>query len=227
MIIADEATCYFLTNDYGMNSLSINSVYTRVYGFGDFKLLGNVTSNPKAFVAGDKLNPTGGGRSGGVARANGIVGYMEHPLTGGSESTRYYVAPGYIHTSVAIYRGSANTLSSCELAATIFPSPITGGLQLESFIICDDTNNIVRTNKHTGYLFERFATYPGFYGCGHSLDPDVGVYKVCDIFDTVTADGRSYLLFGSGAEQGVYDSFINNEASYIEGTVAIDITGPW
>ncbi len=227
MIIADEATCYYLTNDTGMTSAVSSSVYTYCYGFGDLKLLGNVTSNPKAFVNGEKLNLTGGGRGGGMMRYAGLGGYMEHPLTGGAESTRFYIDSGYANAAPLLSRNQSLTTYNCDLAATIFPNPITGALQLQSFIICDDTNNIVRSTKHTGYIFERFATYAGFYGCQHSFSVDVGAYKVCDTFDTVTTGGRSYLIFNGLADYNQYDNGTDGSAQTLDGAVAIDITGPW
>lgn len=213
IVVADENTCYLLTpisTDTGFNS-STAGANVNMFGFGDFKLLGNITSNPKGFVHGCNFAAAiyTGFATPGLAEG----GYMEHSLDSNA-GTRFYINQGYGVSSVSNTSTDASTLDN---TAIVYPSPITGGMVLEPFIICDDTNNVVRTTKHTNYLTERFATYAGVYGCLHTLGVFGGAYKICDNFDTVTANGRDYLLFNLTATSGF--------SAYR--VIAIDMTGPW
>lgn len=216
-IVADSTTCYFfckhgvtVNNSFGANSIS--DPFTYAYGFGDLGLLANVVTNPKGFVSGDRFN----GWAQALFQENDYdtVGFMEHPLTGGSQSTRYMT-----RGSVGVmYRGSPPSWRPITIYDTMtYPSPITGGAVFEPIFILDDTNNVVRTDQHTVYGLGLFAKYKGIYSCNHSIGSAAGCIGA--MWDIVQSGGRDYLLM-------VLPGYYVNEYSQ-PFSFAIDITGPW
>jgi hypothetical protein len=219
-IIADSTTCYlFLANNGANNSSITSNDYSgslRVYGFGDLGLLNNVVGYPRGFVAPGIFSAYSSwwidAFCASIASV-GVSGYMEHPLDNSTKSTQMYVLPGI--SSPAHHGASVNTNTIGYYH--LYPSPITGGVVFEDIFVCDDTNNVARTTKHTGYQTERFAKFRGVKGCLNSL-LSTATNKLGSDWDTVTVDGRDYLLirlFGSNGQTKNY------------GTYAFDLTGPW
>jgi hypothetical protein len=219
-IIADDSTCYLLISPFAADGSAITADTSttdslKLYAFGDFERLQNVSNHPRAFVGPNLFSASTATPDGHtIATSIGLGGYLEHCLESTSASTLYYVLPGI---SAASESHGANGLSATFGTYHLYPSPITGGAVLEDIFVCDDSNNIVRTNKHTNYITDRFAKFRGIKGCCNSLYPDASM-KIGADWDVLQCDGRDYLLVRLTS---------NNSSPTKKGTYAIDLTGPW
>lgn len=218
-IIADDVTCYLFIANNVTNSTAIESTsYSnslRVYGFGELSLLQNITNYPKGFIAPGIFEAYDSyGYDSDSLISTGTKGFIEHPTDAQNYSSKMYVLPGI--SSASLHGGSATGTSLGMYH--LYPSPITGGVVFEDIFICDDTNNVVRTVKHTGYETERFAKLRGVQGCCHSLIAGASM-GIGENWDVVTADGRDYMLIQLAGK--------NVAGNASTGTFAFDMTGPW
>jgi hypothetical protein len=220
-IIADNTTCYFIikheaTTNSAFTTTDVTGGQMYAYGFGDLSRLANVVNNPRGFVSGTDMSGQAAQLL--INTPNATTGYMEHPLTGGSQSTLYR-----IRQSVGLNRPGASGATSYNglyvtfpYTTVAYPSPTTGGAIFEPIYILDDTNNIVRTEQHTNYELGLFAKYKGLYACNHLLGTGTGA--IGEEWDVVTYGGRDYLMM---LIPQYYESGMK-VASFV-----IDITGPW
>lgn len=220
-IVADNRTCYlFIGINEGTNTsitaMTMPSYGLKVYGFGDIGLLTNVTGHPEAFVSPKVFSSFSGWSTYNQSLVSiGLGGYMEHPLDNASSSTRMYVKPGISAASLHGAHTSATTIGYYH----IFPSPVADGAVLEDIYVCDDTNNVVRSTRHAGYVTECFARLRGVKGCCHSL-VSTAASKIGADWDTLQVDGRDYMLVR------LYGT-IDENGNIGNGTYAFDLTGPW
>lgn len=222
ILIADEKTCYFIYDRFALAQDATNSGYPNTGGsnvviaFGDLKPLGNVTSNPVAFVQTQKFDvETYNDTTELFGINNSIQGYLEHSLYDVTKSTKFICALPFCNSTIISYVPTNSNHAVATNNMSVFPSPITGGALFERYIICDDASNVARpvTNRiATGNpIHEKFATYPGVFASLHGVRDSDPFYQCCNPFDTLNDGSRQYLVFDTMSSK----------------TLAIDITGPW
>lgn len=211
-VIADDATCYYIWH-------KSSSLGYYVTGFGDLLRVGNISNFPCAFIRGcgfrDGTNEVSNYYSGLGLFDKGLRGYLEYPITGGSDSTLLYMLGSKVNWS-AVSAPARSANGEIMGHGFLYPSPITGGAAFEPVYVADDTNNVVRPadNKHVNREFDTFAQLRGAYRVLHRLhNYPVGdnPYRIGEVDDIVSYGGRDYLLLKDNGEH----------------PVAFDITGPW
>jgi hypothetical protein len=188
--------------------------------FGDVLSIADVTSNPKAFVAGAGFTRDADLRYTSVpGGSGGIDGHLENSIINSGESTPYYgLLPDYWTAGSNIFvEAYVRGVNGKYIPFNAGGSPITGGLVLSRIGIAEDPNSAVRSYKHTHPEIEKFAYYPGFFRCGHVIGTDA--YKVGNELDIVQTGGKDYLLM---TLSNYPQAFVNSTHGF-----AFDITGPW
>jgi len=220
-LITDEKTCYFIYDLFAQAQNSTNAGYTNrgssvVVAFGDLKPLGNVTSNPVAFVQTQKFITDTLQDTTELFGYNATInGFLEHSLYDTTKSTKFIPLLGFCNDlNISVVPTNQNHDIAIS-GASIFPSPITGGALFERYIICDDASNVARPVANRiasgNPVHEKFATYPGVYASLHGVRDSDPFYQCCEPFDTLNDGNRQYLML---------DTFSSK-------TLAFDISGPW
>jgi hypothetical protein len=210
MVIADNRTCWLITTCLDTNTTTLpttrsagaysNQTGIAVTGFGDINVFNtSCTICAKAFVLGGNLGSvdvnTGTSdvvhNNVGHVRPGAVDVYLNRSLETAGKGVK-----GYLKAQNAIIGGIA-----CGGVCTPNPSVDTyskyydgvTGLDLNPLIVCEYTDDAVRTYRTTICNSTEIGFLPGIYGCLHST-ASAATMRVGDEFSTVTVGGRSYLL---------------------------------
>lgn len=221
IVVADERTCYLITGWTTNNTNATSDLWTTsrgVCGFGDLELFNSGdTVSANAFVMGGTLV--------GVGWTSGIIStdYRETSI-GYLDVTDSGIGSNHMLNRIFLNRSQENGTHSvlgrmygenydryggdCRpgigdgkfVRYTIVGSPINGGVVLNPLMVCEDTNDIIRTIEYAPYGLLSHARLRGLKGCMHTTDP-ANTYKLTTEGSTITIDGTDHLIFSTVVTQ--------------------------
>lgn len=227
IVVADERTCYLITGWASANTNDPAHLWTTsrgIYGFGDLGLFNTGdTVSADAFVMGGALTSIGW--------FSGPIGstYKEYSI-GFLEDSRSNIGSNHMQDRIFLNRSQENGAhtvkgrlfgenydmygANCITSAgegkyihyTITGSLPTGDVVLNPLMVCEDTNDTIRTIEYEPQGILSHAHLRGVKGCMHTTDA-TNSYRLTSEGSVVSIGGVDHLVFSTLIDQ---DSIASN-----------------